>query len=393
MKENSVDVLIVGGGIAGLWTAINLKKLGYSVVVFEKHSLGSGQSIYSQGIIHGGYKYSLQGVLSPFTKNISAMPAMWDNALKGNGSVTLKNTEIYSQKQGLWPVGNIPDKVVEFFARKTLKGNIVKGKSDKYPQWLDKRYIKPNFFYLSEKVLNIHSCFVELQKQLQGNCVQFNINKHTTRWRKENGNQTLIIPQLLSKIRAQKIILTAGKGNENLINQIGIRKSSMQLRPLHMVMVKHKNPLPIYVHCIGNSHRPLLTITSHPMKNNFHVWYIGGDIAEKGVDMRQGELIDLAKKRIQKYFPHIELPQAVWNTNWIERAEVHNSLVIPDSVYVQEENDFIVGWPTKLALAPAIADKFSQIIQKKIKPQFKQVAFTEFLLPARVTKPFWEYHF
>ena len=48
------DVLIFGGGIAGLWLLNRLHNAGYSAWLMEQEALGSGQSIASQGMIHGG---------------------------------------------------------------------------------------------------------------------------------------------------------------------------------------------------------------------------------------------------------------------------------------------------------------------------------------------------
>ena len=59
--EVTVDVLIIGGGIAGLWTLACLQKAGYKAVLLESQSLGHGQTRYAQGIIHGGTKYALSG--------------------------------------------------------------------------------------------------------------------------------------------------------------------------------------------------------------------------------------------------------------------------------------------------------------------------------------------
>ncbi|HCC44093.1 MAG TPA: FAD-binding oxidoreductase, partial [Gammaproteobacteria bacterium] len=52
-----IDIAILGGGIAGLWLLNLLVSRGYSVVLLEKEALGAGQTIASQGMIHGGVKY------------------------------------------------------------------------------------------------------------------------------------------------------------------------------------------------------------------------------------------------------------------------------------------------------------------------------------------------
>ena len=58
------DICILGGGIAGLWLNARLRAEGYSTLLIERQALGGGQSSKSQGIIHGGTKYALQGKLT-----------------------------------------------------------------------------------------------------------------------------------------------------------------------------------------------------------------------------------------------------------------------------------------------------------------------------------------
>ena len=60
----TTDVLIVGGGIAGLWLNARLRQQGYNTLLIEQQSLGGAQTVKSQGIIHGGTKYALQGALT-----------------------------------------------------------------------------------------------------------------------------------------------------------------------------------------------------------------------------------------------------------------------------------------------------------------------------------------
>ena len=70
----STDVLIVGAGVAGLWLNARLRGQGFSTVLVESASLGGGQSVKSQGIIHGGAKYALHGALTGASEAIADMP-------------------------------------------------------------------------------------------------------------------------------------------------------------------------------------------------------------------------------------------------------------------------------------------------------------------------------
>ena len=78
----STDVLIVGGGIAGLWLNARLRSQGFSTVLVERDSLGGGQSVKSQGIIHGGAKYALHGALTGASEAIADMPRHWPPVMR-----------------------------------------------------------------------------------------------------------------------------------------------------------------------------------------------------------------------------------------------------------------------------------------------------------------------
>ena len=71
----STDIVIFGGGIAGLWMLNCLRNQGYQAILLETDKLGSGQTLASQGIIHGGLKYALNGALGGAANIISDMPA------------------------------------------------------------------------------------------------------------------------------------------------------------------------------------------------------------------------------------------------------------------------------------------------------------------------------
>ena len=82
-----VDLVILGGGIAGLWLLNRLTSQGYNVCLLEAEKLGNGQSIASQGIIHGGLKYALDGAVSGATNAIATMPSHWRQCLAGKADV------------------------------------------------------------------------------------------------------------------------------------------------------------------------------------------------------------------------------------------------------------------------------------------------------------------
>jgi len=58
--DRDFDCIVVGGGIAGLSTALRLALNGIRVVVLEKDRLGSGATVGNHGTIHSGALYALE---------------------------------------------------------------------------------------------------------------------------------------------------------------------------------------------------------------------------------------------------------------------------------------------------------------------------------------------
>src|SRR5690349_15173678 len=93
------DIAIFGGGVAGLWLLRRLKSAGYRPVLIEKNSLGAGQTLAAQGIIHAGLKYSLEGILSEHTQSLAAMPGIWKDCLAGRGELDLSSVKVLADGQ------------------------------------------------------------------------------------------------------------------------------------------------------------------------------------------------------------------------------------------------------------------------------------------------------
>ena len=55
---DSADVVVVGGGYAGITAARELASRGVAVTLLEAHTLGWGASTRNGGIVHAGYKWS-----------------------------------------------------------------------------------------------------------------------------------------------------------------------------------------------------------------------------------------------------------------------------------------------------------------------------------------------
>ena len=127
-----------------------------------------------------------------------------------------------------------------------------------------------------------------------------------------------------------------------------------------MTYLKKKDLPPVFVHCIGDSFSltPKLTITSHVDSDGLAVWYLGGELAESGVNRNDDDQIETAKALIQDLFPWLDFSAGEWHCFTINRAEADiNNNYRPEDAYFVEEDNILVAWPTKLTLTPSLADK------------------------------------
>ena len=382
----STDVLIVGGGIAGLWLNARLRRQGFATLLLENASLGGGQSVKSQGIIHGGAKYALHGALSGASEAIADMPRRWREALAGNGELDLTGVRLLSDAHYLWSPGSLAGNITSFFASKAVRGRVDQVKGEQLPAALQHPKFKGKVYRLAELVLDVPSLITRLS-ELAGDGL---LAAERIEPLRENGELVGLTVDG-REIRAQRIILSAGRGNAELLVSLGLSQPAQQLRPLHMTLVKGPTLKPLYAHCLGGGPKPRVTITTHPAADGQWVWYLGGDLAEAdGVARDQATQILAAKKELSELLPWIDLSAAQWSTLRVERAEpAQSGLVRPDNAFLHEQDRLLVGWPTKLALAPDFADRvLAALSRDRIQPT------THAPLPAlprpSVAPPAWE---
>ena len=362
----STDVLIVGAGVAGLWLNARLRKQGFSTIVVERESLGGGQSLKSQGIIHGGAKYALHGALTGASEAIADMPRRWREALAGDGELDLTGVRILSQAHYLWSPGTLAGNLTSFFASKAVRGRVDQVKGDQLPPALQDPRFKGKVYRLAELVVDVPS-LIERLATLAGDGLL--AGQSIEPWFENNELVGLQVDG--RNIHAQRIVFSAGAGNAELLASTGIRVPAQQLRPLHMVLVKGPSLKPLYAHCLGGGPKPRITVTTHPAANGEWVWYLGGDIAEaEGVAREPAAQIAVAQKELGNLLPWVDLNQAQWATLRVNRAEpAQSGLVRPDNAFLSDQGRLLVGWPTKLALAPDFSDRVLQALEQDgIKP-------------------------
>lgn len=356
----STDVLIVGAGVAGLWLNARLRRQGFSTVLVESQTLGGAQTLKSQGIIHGGAKYALHGALTGASEAIADMPRRWREALAGDGELDLSGVRLLSEAHYLWSPGTLAGNLTSFFASKAVRGRVDQVKGEQLPPALQNPRFKGKVYRLAELVVDVPS-LIERLAELAGDSLLAGQNIEPL-----FENDELIGLRVDGReIHAQRIVFSAGAGNAELLASAGISVPAQQLRPLHMVLVKGPSLKPLYAHCLGGGPKPRITVTTHPAANGEWVWYLGGDIAEAdGVAREPAEQIAVAQKELGNLLPWVDLSQAQWATLRVNRAEpAQSGLVRPDNAFLADQGRLLVGWPTKLALAPDFSDRVMKALE------------------------------
>ncbi|MEH6635827.1 MAG: FAD-dependent oxidoreductase [Halioglobus sp.] len=388
------DIAIIGGGIAGLWTLNQLRNSGYSAILFEHRALGSDQTISSQGMIHGGIKYALAGAWGGDSETISAMPAIWRSCLGGNGKVDLSSCKVLSEDFYLWSNASVQSRLSSFFASKMLRGRIEKLKTARYPGPLQDPAFQGQVYRLVDLVVDVPSLIRTLVDQHREAIFNIDWDSASLQRSAESGSTTVALPHCT--VIPERLILTAGTGNEALISQLGGNSPAMQRRPLQQVLVKHQYRDHFYAHCMGGHASPRLTISSHRTSQDEPVWYLGGDLATQGVDDDPGQLIDKAQRELAALVPWLDLGNTDWRTLKIDRAEPRQSALLrPDRAFVgrvERADNVLAAWPTKLTLSPDLADEIQRQLEADgIVPRHQpDLSLLQALGKPPIAEPIWD---
>jgi glycine/D-amino acid oxidase-like deaminating enzyme len=341
------DVIVFGAGVAGLWIANRLTQAGYNVIVVEKEKLGSGQTMASQGMIHGGQKYLLQGVLTPHAVAAATMPPRWQASIEGRGEVDLTSVEILSEEQVMWPAGSLVSRGAVRAAAARVNAECRKIETNDHPEPLRLHKLQGPVYALPEKVLEVRSLVLALARDLDGRILRGEVTDLTA-----EGVVTVSARSLCARL----IVFAAGAGNEQALHMLGIGQRLTQRRPLRQVMVR---PLPyaLFGHGVAMGAQPRVTVTSHAIGGGEYVWYLGGGVAEKGAKMDKAAALRFAASELEHMFPAIPWSDKEWATWYGERAEpIDENGRLPAAPVVRQWGCVLFAWPTKLTFVPALSD-------------------------------------
>lgn len=355
------DIVIFGGGIAGLWLLNRLRNEGFDAALLEQHALGNGQSVASQGMIHGGMKYALAGKLTGASEAIADMPRLWRDCIAGKGEVDLRGTPLLSDTYYMWPRESLRSRFNAFLGSKAVRGKVDSVPEAELPAFFKGR-IKGPLYRLQDIVLDVPAVLQRLADNMQGHVHR--IDWSSTRIEPAaNGGIAALHLASGQVLQAGRFICTSGEGSEFFLRQLDARGVAMQRRPLQMVVLKHQQRDPVYVHCVSDqlTATPELTITTHHCRDGSTAWYLGGELAEAGAHMDAAALLATTRARLAELFPWCDLSAARYHSFHINRAEARQpDGKRPDTPSVLGAGNLLYCWPTKLTLAPDLAQRVLQ---------------------------------
>ena len=314
-RSLSVDAAIVGGGISGLWLANLFDRRGLSVVVCEPNGVGGTQTLASQGIVHGGTKYALDGA-APLAGALKEMPDRWRACLTGTGEIDLRGVRVLAEKIDI----RSGEETVE----------------------------------VDDFVLDVPTLVRRLARPLAHRIVATTVLPDSLVGSPSGVER---IELATCTIRARVFVLAAGAGNTTLARQAGFSRTALQHRPLRQTVARLRQRLAIYAHWMSSpgDAEPTLTVTSHGSQLR-----IGGAVADAGANRDEAAQIALVKDLLGRAFPSIDVESAGFETFVAVRAEPASDAIrnLPDA-YVSRHGNCLLCLPVKLSLAPRLGDLVS----------------------------------
>jgi glycine/D-amino acid oxidase-like deaminating enzyme len=360
--NEQVDVAIIGGGIAGLWLLGRMHALGYSTILLSKGPLGQGQSIASQGIIHGGLKYTLDGMLKGGALNAHKAKTRWKECLSGQGEFDLRPVVVLAKNLLLWSSKNLYARLSLALARQLFSGNISGVPLLQYPEPFKSASFRSKLYQMDDLVVDTTSLLRTLSAAHEKRIRQ--MPEHA-RLIKHQGRIAIESRQQAHRLWPNMCILAAGSGNAAILGDLDQRAPRMQRRPLRQLILRAPSLPNIYGHYLAGGSKPYFTISTHRDDSNKIIWYIGGDIAEQNSSAKDAQILG----KLAQILAMPQLRKAQLSEFYIDRAEPRQfARRRPEQPYAaisKTLENLMTVWPVKLTMAPLLADTVTTLMAEK----------------------------
>ncbi|MFA5935760.1 MAG: FAD-dependent oxidoreductase [Patescibacteria group bacterium] len=353
----TVDVLIIGGGIAGLWLLDDLRRKGYSALLVESKALGSGQTIAAQGILHGGVKHLLVGRSASFVDALQSMPSVWRDCLDGVREPDLRDVRLRSGHCVCWRTSSLLSFLGLMGARFVMQSGVRVIAESERP--LPLRECTGDVYRVNEQVIDPSSLLSVFAKRNQ----TYLLKSKGLRFYYEIPANIACVDvfspdgESWCEVTATTIVLTAGEGNAALRTSCGLSSQLMRRLPLPILVMSGDLP-DLNGFCL-EGHRAKVIITTHRISKRFAVWQIASEqLVENGETFES-----LVTRELREAMPGFSWGDVTVDSYEVNRAEgITGSSMRSNDAHVVKEGNVITAWPTKLVLAPRLSERVMELL-------------------------------
>jgi hypothetical protein len=341
MSVLKIDVCIVGGGICGLFCADLLRKSGFSVVVVQRGRWGAGQSCFSQGIFHKGYKYLDKNVEHPLRRQLTRASALWHSYLLDPQNGFKLTSHDFRAVDYLF---------FDAMGQSCSEANLRDlGFTGKY-QTSDEQQV-PSAIIVEKLLARLPAGFATPRGALIDRC---------------DGMLKVAVPDIDLQVEPKFIVLAAGGEGVTMFNRLTGLGLRSKCRPLTHVQMEGM-PFSLTAHIFSDGSRPDVTVTSS-IHGKYWTWDIGGAMTETS---DQTVACDQTINRLKLFFPKLSVGRT--SSHSVERHEVFDgSSDVASDFFIYHHDNITVCLPTKATLVPLLGAAVCDRIKSSIRPEFNQ---------------------
>jgi glycine/D-amino acid oxidase-like deaminating enzyme len=383
------DVLIIGGGVQGLWLLNELHREGYQAILLERRALGDGQTCHSHVYLHQGHLYRDVGL----AERLRDVTQQWKDWLESRGSPRLgvgpsyfgfANPADAQQKEALWDDARLKLDYVPGPERPplALEGGAVREFLTSREVCLDgewlveelRRDVEP----LIGRIDSVRAIRVDTADVAGGS---------VSGGRVQEVQAVLPDGAGLAVFRPSALILAAGTGNQPLLIQatsghpllFGRVNQAQQVRLAFMLVVKGRRdelpPLTGVFPDLGG----LFLVSRASGQTGDVVWLVSDNrsqlltLVEDWIEYDAQWWLRVVLSNLSRLAPPLFGTTALrqrfqWGIYYAPKAEVRSGGAIPHEERIEQFGiaNLWALWPTKLTLAPKVAVEVMRKLRKAL---------------------------
>jgi glycine/D-amino acid oxidase-like deaminating enzyme len=365
-----VDVLIAGGGVAGMLVATKLCEQGFRCVLIEPSALAAEQSGHSHGYIHRGYIYLRAE--DYLVRQLRSAREQWEEYISKPTQVVpcskdsligFMNGEVAKYATQTWRAAELPlNEINESEWPSALKQTPLTAVYRTDEQSFDFTRVMLNLLARMKTCKLVHGSVVRLSIRKMECCsveIQVQGNSH--------------------RVKARYVVLAAGRGTaEILSNTLGKFRSVPNVRTSYMLVLKGEALEPISAILPEHQFYGLFMVSRQDTQGA--VWLVsnylsyGGLCGDRDVAARTWTRATL--KTLDKIFPMLKDANISCGIYVAPKAEFRRDPErLPEGKIAEKIGlqNVLAIWPTKLTLSPLIAIEVVEQIIKNLQVPTRSV--------------------